>query len=176
MNLVAAVGSVRVAIVHGDAESLAGWNFAQESLGSFADSGKLEQTYRDANVRVFASTHTGLPVCEGFDYAHGECVVINSGAAGLPNFRDTRFGVITRISATPPTNALYGTRVEDVYVDAIPVHYDHNAWREAFLSNWPPGSAAYPGYLDRIDSGPAYTLQQAIRRKVSPKLARRRVD
>jgi hypothetical protein len=169
MHLVAAVGGVRIGIVHGDAESLAGWSFAQESLASVADSGKLEQIFRDANVRVFSSTHTGLAVCESFDLPQGECVVINSGTAGMPNFRDTHFGVFTRISTKPATNPLYGARLEDVYVDAIPVHYDQSAWRDAFVANWPPGSSAYTSYFDRIRSGPDYTLRQAMRGKTSQK-------
>jgi hypothetical protein len=34
MSAVARIGDSRIAIVHGDAESLAGWGFARDSAGS----------------------------------------------------------------------------------------------------------------------------------------------
>jgi predicted phosphodiesterase len=165
MHLVAEVGELRVGIVHGDAESLAGWNFSQEELSQAEKSGLLERCINQANVQIFACTHTGLPVCQDFDFTNGRCAVINNGAAGLPNFRDTRYGLMTRISTmpAPESTSLYGMRLKEVYVDAIPVHFDYRAWQISFLENWPPGSVAYASYFDRLTKGPEFVVENAVR-------------
>jgi len=62
MHLVAEVGGVRVALVHGDLESLAGWSLAQEQL--IADDAKtivLNQILK-SNCGIVACSHTCLPV------------------------------------------------------------------------------------------------------------------
>ncbi|HWI15189.1 MAG TPA: hypothetical protein VNT02_13090 [Burkholderiales bacterium] len=159
----ASVGGMRTAIVHGDCESLAGWRYAQEALH---DSSQLESAARDfeaVGARIIASTHTCLPVAARFDTPGGACVLINNGAAGMPNFLGTRYGVITRIALTPPRDALYGTQVGRVYVDALAVHYDHDAWSRTFLASWPPGSPAYDSYYGRITAGPRYDAGAAAR-------------
>jgi predicted phosphodiesterase len=168
MNLVAEVGGLRVGVVHGDAESLAGWNFSQEALTQTARSGTLDRYFHDAEVCIFACTHTGLPVCQDFEFPQGRCLVINNGDAGLPNFRNTQFGLCTRISTEPATGvpSLYGTRLEDVYVDAVPVHYDHAKWSQSFLANWSPGSPAHAQYIDRVVNGPDFSVENAVRGKV----------
>ena len=93
--------------------------------------------------------------------------VFNNGAAGMPNFRGTRYGVVTRISTRPARHALYGARVGTVHVDALAVHYDHTRWIEAFLANWPPGSAAHAAYFSRLTDGPPYDIAQAPRGSVT---------
>ena len=98
VNLVARVGNARVAIVHGDAESLAGWGFSQEALDDPRHVAAVSRWFDEARADVFASSHTCLPVaCE----LPGGRVLVNNGAAGMPNFRATRHGVITRIGPTP---------------------------------------------------------------------------
>ncbi len=163
MWLVAEVGGVRVGIVHGDAESLAGWNFSYELLEETAASGMLQRHFEEAEVRIFASTHTGLAVCRMFDFPQGRCVVVNNGSSGIPNFRDTHFGIVTRVSTTPSDagRALYATRVAGVCVEAIPVHYDHEAWLAAFQSNWPAASPAYRSYMSRLRGGLEHTVERA---------------
>ena len=165
MHLVAEVGGIRVAIVHGDTRSLAGWSFAQEALIDPAGQRTLAAEFDATRARIIASSHTCLPVAADCAARAGRCVLINNGAAGMPNFRDTRFGLITRISPRPalPATTLYGTRIADVHVDALPVHYDHQAWVAHFLRHWPPGSPAYDSYYKRIGAGPAYMPEQAVR-------------
>ena len=80
-----------IGIVHGDAWSLAGWRFAQERLD---DGRRIERAFDAADVSVFASSHTCLPVT----YRVPAGVIANNGAAGMPNFRGTRFGLVTRIA------------------------------------------------------------------------------
>jgi hypothetical protein len=88
--------------------------------------------------------------------------VINNGAAGMPNFRGARHGVITRIALAPsPHPPLYGLCMHGVHVDAIAVAYDHDAWCASFLGQWPAGTPAWDSYYRRIIDGPDYGLAQA---------------
>ena len=171
MHLVAEVAGVRVAIVHGDADSLAGWSFSQEMLAAPGAPARLATNFEQANVQVFASTHTCLPVAIDCGSRLGRCILINNGAAGMPNFEGTTGGLITRIAARPAPagiEPLYATRLGTLRVEALPVHYDALQWQEQFRTNWPPGSAAHESYYRRITQGPRYTLSQAVRWHVSP--------
>ncbi|MGH8709335.1 MAG: metallophosphoesterase family protein [Burkholderiales bacterium] len=155
MHLVAEVGGERIGIVHGDAESLAGWNFSQEVLATPAGLAEAERQLARAGVRVFASSHTCLPVLKAFP---GGRALINNGAAGMPNFRGERYGIATRISTTPSRAALYGTRCGAAYVEAVALPYDAAAWEKRFLELWPAGTDAHRSYFERIRSGPAFEL------------------
>ena len=162
MTLVAQVAYVRVGIVHGDADSLAGWSFGEEAI----DAAPVVRMFERARVRVFASSHTCLPVAQTFATAAGRCALINNGATGMANFAGFRFGVVTRISsrpAPPALGALYGTMVEDVHIDALPLHFDHHAWLQHFDQLWPADSPAAISYRMRIANGPAFTRRQAMR-------------
>jgi hypothetical protein len=158
MHAVAAVGGVRIAIVHGDAWSLAGWRFAQEKLAEEA----IERAFDAADVRVFASSHTCLPVT----YRGDAGVVANHGAAGMPNFRGTRFGLVTRISTRERADALYREVVGPLAVETLAVRYDHDRWLAQFDRLWPAGSPAAVSYRKRITDGPGYDPAQALRRPV----------
>ena len=161
-TLVARVGGSRVAIVHGDAESLAGWGFSQEALGEPRQRNRIGTWFDEARADIFASSHTCLPVICEFP---GRRMLVNNGAAGMPNFRATNYGVITRISTTRASSpdALYAVRTGDTHVAALPVHYDVARFEHEFLSNWPAGSSAHTSYYGRISRGPGYTREQAIR-------------
>lgn len=162
--LAARVAGVRIGIVHGDAESLAGWGFSQETLAAADGLEAARACFGAAGVRIFASTHTCLPVLQMIDGAEGACAVVNNGAAGMPNFRGTRFGLVTRISVRPaPRARAYGVRIAGAYVDALRIDYDVDAWEESFLSRWPSGSDAHLSYFSRICGGPRYTMKEAVR-------------
>lgn len=153
------VGKLRVGVVHGDAKSLAGWDFDVVRLADPRHRDGLGKCFADARVDLFASSHTCLPVCR--QLAQGR-IVINNGAAGMPNFSGTQFGVVTRIATRPsPHTALYGLVHDGVYIDALPVRYDQAAWLDAFLASWPPGSPAHVSYFARICDGPDHDLQRA---------------
>jgi hypothetical protein len=153
MTLLADVGGERIGIVHGDAESLAGWNFSQEVLATPAGMAAAERQFARSGVRVFASSHTCLPVLQRLP---GDRVLVNNGAAGMPNFRGERYGIATRISVRPHGGALYGARCEGLYVDAMALRYDAASWEKRFLALWPAGSDAHASYHERIVSGPAF--------------------
>jgi hypothetical protein len=164
MHAVAQVGNMRLGIVHGDAESLAGWRFAHDSLHEFVNVNWLHQVCRIANLDGFASSHTCLPTFRQFQDGQKTHIVINNGAAGMPNFSHTQYGLLSRISIHPAKEGLsqYGSQVGDVYVDAIPVHYDARAFEKIFLDNWPEGSPAHHSYFRRIVDGPAYAAPHAL--------------
>lgn len=164
-RLVANIGGVRIGIVHGDAESLAGWGYSQEALREPAQLEAAAAWFGAADVRVFASSHSCLPVMQTFDTPGGRCLLANNGAAGMPNFSGARHGLITRISTAPAPDALYGTWIDGARVEAVPVPYDHAAFEREFLVAWPAGSAAHASYYRRIVEGPAYRRDDAVRLK-----------
>ena len=171
------VGDARIGIVHGDAESLAGWGFAAERLapaspraafepGTVAPTPieKIASFFREANVCAFASTHTCLPFARDYAVDGTARLIINNGAAGMPNFYGSTFGVLTRISIeqSVPRSSLYGIEIGGVRFDALPIDYDQGAWIDAFLRNWSPGSPAHASYYDRIVRGPRFKVNEAI--------------
>ena len=167
MFAVAQIGARRFGIVHGDAESLAGWRFAHDSLHQTENVTWLNRLCRENHLAGFASSHTCLPALRRFvDVADAGRmhVVINNGAAGMPNFSRTQHGVISRLSIHPAPAGLaqYGEAQDEVYVDAIPVRYDVAAFHSTFVKNWPAGSPAHRGYFQRLVDGPDYEAAQAL--------------
>lgn len=159
MNLVARVGDARVAIVHGDATSLAGWGFAHDRLDDPSHRRWIEAMFREGCVDVFASTHTCLPALRAFEIEPRRIgVVANNGAAGMPNYAGTRFGLVTRIARAPFAGAELETGIAaaGVHVEAIRLDYDHERWHARFTASWPEGSAAHASYHRRIVEGPRF--------------------
>jgi hypothetical protein len=158
MHLVARVGACRVAIVHGDASSLAGWGFEHARLDDPAHGRWIEAMFRDAAVDVFASSHTCLPALRRFAVDGSMRVVANNGAAGMPNFRGLRHGVVTRIARAPfdGPERLCAIEAGGVQVEAIALAYDDARWRSRFLAAWPEGSSAHASYFRRIAEGPRF--------------------
>jgi hypothetical protein len=162
MHLVAAIGGLRIGIVHGDATALAGWRFAHDALDDPANAAWLDDVRRASGIDVFASTHTCLAALRDLALPNGRLTVINNGAAGMPNFAGTTFGLISRIAPRPsPHEALYGTRRDGVFIDALPVRYDTAAFLDRFLARWPAGSPAHESYVRRITDGPDYQVASA---------------
>jgi hypothetical protein len=163
------VVSQRVIAVHGDLESLAGWRFDPHSLDQPSDVQFALTAMRAARADIVASSHTCLPALRHFanDSTSGAMrTVVNNGAAGMPCFTDTQHGVVTRIARAPAADvgieALYGVAHENVWIEAIALHFDFNAWRDQFLRVWPAGSAAHQSYFSRISHGPRFTVAQAL--------------
>ena len=135
------VGNARVGVVHGDAESLAGWRFDVAALDDTGQRDWRADAFAQAGVDVFASTHTCLPATRCFDHG-GTKIVANNGAAGMPNASGSNFGILTRIATTPsPHPRVYGHALRGVHIDAVAINYDDAAWRS---------------YFNRIVNGPDY--------------------
>jgi len=160
MHLAADVGGERVAVVHGDATSLAGWGFSQEALATGEGWNAALHAFARAGARVFASSHTCLPVLQAFP---GERWIANNGAAGMPNFEGELYGLATRISVRRAKEALYSARAGNVFVEAMPLRYDVAAWGRRFVEQWPAGSPAHASYHQRIAAGPRYRLAESLR-------------
>jgi hypothetical protein len=181
-HLTASVGGHRVGILHGDPESLAGWRLALEAMepgdpvvrrqvgwrGQPTTTTDLLDWFGRANVRVLASTHTGLPYAQLVSDGGAHRLVINNGAAGLPNFAGTSYGVITRLSShrRPPADSLYGISIGGLRGDAVAVRFDPARWKDRFLAQWPPGSPGHHSYFTRITRGTHLQLHQAAREGV----------
>ena len=160
------VGDTRVAIVHGDADSLAGWGFGIDALDA-ADATELRARFLEAQVNVFASSHTCLPVMREVSLGQRVGLIANNGAAGMPNFHGERCGVITRISRhASPLRPLYSRSIGATRIEALAVRYDGERFAGEFLADWPPGSPAYDSYWSRIDGGTALTIADAVPRPV----------
>ena len=162
------VGDLRVAIVHGDAESLAGWGLAQEHLQSVEQRERVRAWFEAAQVDAFACSHTCLPLFLRLPMA-GRAVapmVLNNGATGMPNFRADSAGLFTRIALSAfegdPASRRLSLRAGAAYVDALAVDSVTPAWRRQFLQQWPAGSDAHESYWQRISAGPEYGAAQAL--------------
>ena len=168
------VGDCRIGVVHGDADSLAGWRFDVDSLDNANELPWLQSSFADGQVDLFASTHTCLPAMRKFALnAEGNATgyVVNNGAAGMPNFaHDTAnpsasnhlFGLCTRIGVTPsPHETIHEFRHAGVYVALLPIRYDSAVWIEQFLKQWPEGSAAHESYFQRISAGTNFARRRA---------------
>jgi calcineurin-like phosphoesterase family protein len=162
MHLVAQVGDARIGVVHGDAAALAGWRFDPTALDDPANHAWLTDVRARARVDAFASTHTCIAGARDFVLRAGRLTVFNNGAAGMPNFSGTRFGVISRIATCPsPHPPLYGVGRDGICFDAVALPYDTDAFLARFLKRWPAGSAAHRSYFRRIIEGPDHSVAVA---------------
>lgn len=151
------VGDTVTGVIHGDPESVAGWQFAIEHVTDPQRPLPPEQVAAwaaDGRVDAFACSHTCLPWAARLD----DIVVINNGSAGMPNFRGDPRILVTRIAGAGHAHpqALYAIEDHGVRWEAVAVEYDSEAWWRRFLSTWPDGSPAHASYADRILHGPAF--------------------
>jgi hypothetical protein len=133
---------------------------------------ELQTYFHQLNTSIVACTHTCLPVATTIPLkANKTGILINNGAAGMPNFKNMKAGVITRIASEahgppPGDSSLYkSVAVNGLRVDAMSVNYDWHAWLKDFQEPdaWPPRTAAYDNYWNRIQNGPDYAIHQAMR-------------
>lgn len=166
---IASVGDMRVAIVHGDAQSLAGWGFAQEHLSQAKHRDLVRTWFEQAGVDAFACSHTCLPVYQRLKRSGSEKPfwIFNNGAAGMPNFQGDAAGLLTRIAVTPHVGNISraGVLQNHVYIDALAIEVPVLQVRQRFLDQWPPSSDAYASYFSRITEGPNYHSHQVIRQE-----------
>jgi hypothetical protein len=166
----ASIGGMRLGLVHGDAQSLAGWGFAQEHLADAAHRRTVADWFTQAGVDAFACSHTCLPVYQRIPRASGlpPGWVFNNGAAGMPNFQGDTAGLLTRFALAPHTgHAIRGHVVQGgIHIDALAIDVPAPAVQQRFLAQWPPGSDAHASYFARIAAGPNYQPQQVVRDQV----------
>ncbi len=68
--------------MHGDGESLAGWKFSAEALADGVPA-SVQPWFAEADVSVFACSHTCLPILRTFGDGDARRAVINNGAAAI---------------------------------------------------------------------------------------------
>lgn len=159
------IDGMAVGVVHGDPDSLAGWGLGFEAMPEPGITPPhIADWFRQADVSVLACSHTCLAHARCFEVDGQTRVVINNGAAGMPNFHADPRVVITRLGRTrAPIEPLYGTRLDRVYCDALAVEWAHRDWLEEFERIWPPDSPARLSYAERLRRGPNHTIEQADR-------------
>ncbi|MDS1308873.1 hypothetical protein [Marinobacter xiaoshiensis] len=147
-------GGLKVLVLHGDPESLAGWGLAHESFAA-GNERSLEGWFRESGADVMVSTHTCLPVLWSGRVCGRPCAVANNGSSGMGNLSGDTRGLIMRISRTvsavEPVAGL--PSVAGLHVDLIPVDYNVSAWVEQFDQLWPSGSPAAISYRRRLIEG-----------------------
>ena len=152
------VAGQRVAISPGDELSLAGWACSRESLSEPARQQQLDAWFAAQNVQVVASSHSGAAAA--LNLAQG--ALINNGAAGMPNFAGGRYGLLSRIASTPHPAALYRCQRAGLFIEALPLNYEHHAFLADFDRQWPAHSPAALSYRSRILGAVAEPPQQAL--------------
>ncbi len=172
------VGGERILVLHGDTESLAGWSFAAERLPDApealrrrfglgaqqsTDTAWLSAQFERVRARIIACSHTCLPLARPVRTARGDALLINNGAAGMPNFRGRIAGLVTRIAVgrRVPPGSLYGMQLGPVRCDALELPYEPTAWWQRFTQQWPQNSPAYLSYARRLREGPDYRIEWA---------------
>ena len=71
----------------------------------------------------------------------------------MPNFNNGSYGLVTRVASQPSLAALYRAQVGALYIEAIPLNYDHPSFLAEFDRQWPTGSPAALSYRARITDG-----------------------
>lgn len=157
-SLVASVAGRRIGITHGDEKLLGGWDNSRESLQDILRQDEVDTFMSQNDLDVFSTTHTCAPAA--IRLARG--VVINNGAAGLPNFLGEDFGLCVRIAETPLQDSLFECELDGLFIQAIPVRYDAKAYIEWFDELWGPASAAAISYRSRIVNGPEDRIRDSL--------------
>jgi len=158
MMAVRTIGDLRVAVVHGDAWSLAGWRFSPDM-----DAAALKQLYLDSGIDLFVSSHTCQAVWLRSHLANS-AAVLNNGSAGMPAFGPPLQGLACRVS----THAFDGPvvmrkRIGNVYCEWLGLNCSAEPFRKQFLARWPEGSDANLSYWSRIVCGVNSSLDDCIK-------------
>ncbi len=152
------VGGQRVAISHGDEQSLAGWACSREALTDKPRQQQLDAWLQAQNLQVLATSHSCAAAA--LNLTHG--AMINNGAAGLANFAGGHYGLLSRIATTPHPAALYRCQRDGLFIEALALNYDHPAFLADFDRQWPASSPAALSYRSRILGAVADQPQLAL--------------
>jgi len=155
-------GGLKILVVHGDPDSLAGWGLAHEQFQAGNAAG-VEQWFRITDADIIASTHTCLPVLWSGQVDQRARTVVNNGSAGMGNLQADGRGLITRISLEAGADgAAAGHQHGAVRVALMPVAFDAEAWLPHFDALWPAGSDAAESYRARIVHGTSLAPERMI--------------
>ena len=155
-------GGLKILVVHGDPESLAGWGLAHEAFTAGNDH-KLSEWFLASDADLIASTHTCLPVLWSGLVGERGRMVVNNGSAGMGNLYSDPRGLITRIGlSSPVTEPVTGVERHGLHVSLLPVPYSLEAWLPEFDRLWPAGSPAAVSYRNRMINGTSLRVNDLI--------------
>ncbi|KAA1174257.1 hypothetical protein FWJ25_08430 [Marinobacter salinexigens] len=155
-------GGLKILVLHGDPESLAGWGLSHESFSAGKDS-EVKCWLEVAGADAIICTHTCLPLIWSSRVAGCDRMVANNGSAGMGNLRDDPRGLLVRIALEPaPETALVSRNIADMAVSLVPVPFDHDAWLDRFDHLWPAGTEAAESYRNRILSGTELSAENML--------------
>lgn len=152
------VGGVRVGVTHGDERSVSGWGCSVDNLHDPERQKELDRFFAERDIDILSTTHT----CAAAAIALPHGVVINNGSAGLPEYKGKLFGLVNRVSKSPHPDAVYRSRFKDVFIEAVPVRYDQEAFVSWFDSVWAEDSPAAQSYRPRAIAGPDTRYADAV--------------
>ncbi|WP_150911941.1 hypothetical protein [Marinobacter halotolerans] len=146
-------GGLKVLVLHGDPESLAGWGLAYEAFAGGNES-ILNDWFQRSDADIIACTHTCLPVLWSAQVEGRPRVVANNGSAGMGNLRSDARGLITRVAlGSDHDSSLTRLHNRGVNVSLVPVEFDNRAWLSEFDRLWPIASPAADSYRERLVTG-----------------------
>lgn len=155
-------GGLKVLVLHGDPESMAGWGLARESF-SAGNEDRVTSWFASTGADVIACTHTCLPVL-WHGRANGQPkAVLNNGAAGMGNLVDDPRGLITRIAHDKAhVTPLAHHSMAGLELSLVPVAFDVERWLSRFDGIWPSGSEAAVSYRHRLISGTGVAASELV--------------
>lgn len=155
-------GGLKILVVHGDPESLAGWGLAHEAF-SAGNGSKLSEWFLASDADVIASTHTCLPVLWSGLVGERGRMVVNNGSAGMGNLKSDPRGLITRIGlSSPVTEPVVGIERQGLHVSLLPVSFSLESWLRDFDRLWLADSPAAMSYRNRLLNGTSLRSQDVL--------------
>lgn len=147
-------GGLKILILHGDPQSLAGWGLSREMLADPAHEKQLYAWFEACDADLIACTHTCLPAVWRGTVGGRPRMIVNNGSAGMGNLQGDNRGLITRITQGPVNDqALYSGELDGLRVELLPVAFDVPTWLTQFQRWWPANSPAARSYEARIRHG-----------------------
>ncbi len=155
-------GGLKILVLHGDPESLAGWGLAYEVFANGNES-ELTDWFSRSGADVIACTHTCLPLLWSGEAGGRPRIIANNGSAGMGSLKSDSRGLITRIALGGDNgSSLAGLESCGVSVSLRPVAFDLAAWLAEFDRLWPSGSAASESYGQRLVSGTSVDVGELV--------------
>ncbi|GGY60239.1 metallophosphoesterase family protein [Marinobacter zhanjiangensis] len=155
-------GGLKVVVLHGDPESLAGWGLSHEVVESQGVEA-LADWFHETGADVIVSSHTCLPVMRSLTVDGRHRLFLNNGSAGMGNLAGDTAGLAARIAVSPPPEGAFSLpSVLPFSAALVPVHFPLKSWVTLFDRLWPAGSDAALSYRHRILNGTGLTVKQLI--------------
>lgn len=129
-------GGLKVLILHGDPDSLAGRGLSREVLTTQGE-GRLLDWFGHTDADLVLCSHTCLPLMWAGAVAGRRRWLVNNGSAGMANLAGAHRGLIARVGATKPLATPVASLAGAVWqVSLLPVEFLLGDWLGAFDELW----------------------------------------